>query len=264
MSSRESTRNDAQDLGSAADQARAREVNQALSRSKLREDIKGAMSGKLEAQDIAVMVGLGLVTAMPTNPTSIPPELRQIAKGAVMMREMLVSQTGAGSVEVPVSNVLEVVAQKNPDLGWLTSLAGQHAGVMQMLDFEDSADSLGMKVLSNLWCKRRKWEPESQVYHEAKALSYAVNASVSAFFNPNPISFGLAAWHGYQAILASRRVTDQLQQLVDMAIRTADASMKSYDQEVALTERSKLTMPKRRPFGELDDLDDIFSSKRRH
>jgi hypothetical protein len=105
------------------------------------------------------------------------------------------------------------------------------------LDGEDLVGAAAARWMADKWTARRGWTRGDKPYHEFKALSYGVNAIVTAPFNPNPILMGLAAWHLFRAMAASRQLTAHLRELADLAIADGRAAMAAYDAQVATWER---------------------------
>jgi hypothetical protein len=222
------------------------------------------MSQKFGGEDAAMIVISGLLGALPSESMGLPPQLERILGGIASRRSQFIERLGDGNTQIPIQSILEFVAQTQPELAWLTELVDPRQ-VQQNLAFDLDIDheTLHTGRLLDLWGARRGWQQGSQPYHEAKALAYSINACVGMLLKPNPLSFVLATWHGYKALMASRTLTAQLEQLVSMAIAESDVTMKDYDVEVAFTEQNRIKLPVALKRGETDDIDDLFPTNKR-
>jgi hypothetical protein len=231
----------------------------ALSRSEVRAEVRAAMSSRLAPMDAAVMVAIGLLGALPTGPvTKVPPALATAIGHGVNIRELLVTQLAGGAAGGGLRAAVELAGQSANELSWVAPLLskGIDAGVIP--DLEDGFEVVTTARLTDMWCDRRGWRSGEMAYHQAKALAFTINASVGAYFNPDPLAFGLAVWHLYKSLSSSRALTAKLRAMVDASLAEADAAMARYEREVAITDRERVIPPRALPFGDLDDVSGLF------
>jgi len=218
------------------DEAVAGEVVDMLSRrDDLRARAVSALSGRLSGTDVAVLVGIGLLGALPTSPVpSLPPGIQTAIGHAVSLRDLLTTQLGGvGAATAGLAGVFEHLSQAGGVGGFAAALVGgSNLSSMLLPDFEDVFESVGTMVLTDWWCSRQGWVEGDQVFHEAKALAYAVTAVGGAVFNPDPIALGLAGWHFYKAFEASRCLTRDLVELSELAIAGGKQASDAFDREV--------------------------------
>ncbi|MBP6832759.1 MAG: hypothetical protein KA978_18375 [Deltaproteobacteria bacterium] len=243
------------------DEAVAGEVVEALSRrEELRARAAGALSGRLTTTDVAVLVGIGLLGALPTTPSDgLPGGVREVIGHGVTLRDLVISQLGVGGGAGPaLGGVIQNLGMGGGVGGFAALLAAAPGSAPALLpDFEDMFESVGTKILTDWWCGRQGWKDGEQVFHEAKALAYAVTAIGGAALNPDPIAFGLAGWHMYKAFEASRSLTKDLVELAAIAIRDGRRAMDALDHEVhrslGVDRAVQSSLSKTPRFGEDDD-----------
>lgn len=231
----------------------------------LRDQVRRSISQRLDGTDTAMLIGIGLLGALPAQlPASMPAELARILGGAVQTRQKLAEQLLSGQ-SPPVQEVLDLLGHHSVGGIQIASLFGKvkEAGVLPDMKDLASAGSMNTATLSSWWCRHRGWQPGSQPFHEAKALAFAVHAVASAFFTSDPLAFGLAAWHGWKAIRASQRLTEQLREFVELNIASAKVAMQEYDDAVTKTELSRLPPLVARPFGAVDDIGPLLTPAER-
>jgi hypothetical protein len=232
-------------------EAAAAVVDVVARRADLRERASAALSRKLSKTDIAMCVGIGLLGALPKSPKDFekaPETMKQLVTGA---RDVVTALNGPavgavltaaltdGSATPNIAAAVGEMTAHVGGVGWLGALlasapTGPVAGGLAALipDGKDVFESIETRVLTDLLCKYRNWSQDDQVYHEAKALAYAVNAVVGAHFNPDPIAFAMAAWHGYKALRASAQLTTTLVELGRLAVEEGARLDGEYDAEV--------------------------------
>ena len=225
-------------------------------RDDLRTRIAKACSLRLEGRDVAVLVAIGLLGALPTSPGEVIPEkLRRYVGGGALVRSQLVGQIQAGNASLPISSLLDLVRAEGGDTGWLAAMLGNAEITTLLPDLEDGFETLETKALTDWWCNERGWRDGEQVFHEAKALAYGVNAVLGAFVNPDPLAFGLASWHWYRSLRASRATTDDLVEIVELAVADGQATIGASHDEIARTDRTRVTQLASRPFVDADSVD---------
>lgn len=232
-----------------------------LSRADLRGEVRTAMAQTLAPTDAAVMVAIGLLGALPTGPVADAPAwLTEIVGHSPMVREIVVGHLTGGSITgFGLRSAIDAASAGDARIAWFAPMLSQ--GIEQGIipDLEDGFETLATAALTDLWCEHRGWREGQQVYHHAKALAYAVNAGVGAYFNPDPLAFGLALWHLYKSVKASRALTAKLRALVDRAIADGEAAMVDYDGQVTISIRTGVQPPRELDFGEHDNAETLWA-----
>lgn len=232
-----------------------------LSRADLRGDVRAAMAQALAPTDAAVMVAIGLLGALPTGPVAHAPAwLTEIVGHGPGVRDLVVGHLSGGSITgFGLRSAIDAASAGDARIAWFAPMLSQGIDQGIIPDFEDGFETLATHALTDLWCEHRGWREGQQVYHHAKALAYAVNAGVGAYFNPDPLAFGLALWHFYKSVRASRALTAKLRALVDRAIADGEAAMVDYEGAVTDSDTARVPTPRVLDFGEHDDADLLFA-----
>jgi hypothetical protein len=235
-----------------------------LSRADLRSEIQGTLAQSLAPSDIAAMVAIGMVGALPTGPvTNAPPWLADLIGRGPVVREIVVQHITDGSITgFGLRSAIDAASAGDPRIAWFAPMLSQGIDRGIIPDLEDGFETLATAALTDRWCKHRGWFEGQQIYHHAKALAYAINAGVGAYFNPDPLAFGLAIWHLYKAIQASRGLTEKLRMLVDRAIDDGEQAIRVIEGEITITD-GQIQAPASRRFGSRDDLDSFFPAETR-
>jgi hypothetical protein len=228
----------------------SREVIDALARrERLRECVTTALSRQLSGLDVAAFMGIGLIGALPSLPhdiLKIPAILQPLARVVAQFRTALDGPIGQAVLSAAlteqampdIKGILEALHSHSSGVGWLGARIAESASSLNehtQLLVPESVDvfgTAGTGLLAKLLCQRKGWHSDEQVYHEAFALAYAVNAIASAWFNPNPLSFALAAWHGVKALKTSSKMTAQIDELVKLAVSERQRLVGVYDAAV--------------------------------
>lgn len=230
-------------------EAWAHRTSQTLARAELRAEIAAELGQGLGPKDVGAMVAIGLLGAIPLGTVArVPPELATIFSHGTNLREHLVTQVAGGISGRSLRSAIEVAGQ-HAELGWITSLLGGAVDAGVVPDLEDGFDVLATKQLTDRWMQHRGWSDGQRPFHQAKALAYAVNAGVGAFFNPDPLTFGLAIYHTARMLRASRAISARLRALLEASLAEADAAMNDYQGEVRRSHEVAVARLDDVPFG---------------
>ena len=242
------------DNGQIAKAAEATVIaNEAARRGDLRASIERSVSHRLTATDLAVLCAIGALGAVPATSFDdrVLAGLRLAVGGmpdaasgfgADQMRQMLHDGLADGSLLTNVPGLAGLLAGGGQGGGAIASsllasggdgsLAGGAAG-FAVPDAEDVIETGLTRLMSDKYCEYRGWKEGEQVYHEAKTIAYAVTAIVSAPFNPNPVAFALAAWHGVKVLWLSGQMTVQVVELARLAVAAGQAEIAALERELS-------------------------------
>ncbi len=226
-------------------------------RNQLRETLTHQLGRALGGKDLAVGVGIGLISSIPGTPldemaydsfkgsplgqwaSRAAPEWLpgdQVSRVSTWLHRApsTISLPGTGGEGDGVRDGLRIMGVDAVDIAE-KARNGELKDVddLFVLDGEDMVGAAAARWLTDRWISRRGWQKGERHYHEFKALTYGVNAVVTAPFNPNPIMMGLSAWHMFCAVRASRKLTDQLCDLADLALEQGRRTMADWDLEMS-------------------------------
>ena len=245
-------------------------------REQLRAEARLAMSGELTNMDLGMLTLAGLVGVLPALPLgALPESLSVFVHLAERGRGVALGASGnLTALDLPLDQALDLALEHCPDeLGWLKMFLND-GGSNTLANFTPSLEEIpafsealslihgtnmtAVTALTDAWCENRGLQHDGQTYHEFHALSHGLGACVSAFCQPDPLLIGKAGYHIFKALQASRRLTDTLTRLVEVAAEESAQANLAYDNEVARSDRSRLSSLAALDIGDAGDANALF------
>ena len=224
-------------------------------RDELREQITRGITGRLTLADVVILCGIGAIGAIPA--TSIDDRVLAGLKvalgggvsvlagvGAQQARQVLQEKLADGSLTADLSGLAHKLAGEAGGGAIASTLLtkardsfGGAVAKFAVPDAEDVIETGLTRLLSDKYCEYRGWREGEPAYHQAKTLAYAVTAIVSAPFNPNPVAFALAAWHGLKVIWLTGVMIGRVRELVELAVAAAAEEIAAFQKELARSQQ---------------------------
>ncbi len=221
-----------------------------------REELRGEISmlgRRIGSNDVAAAVLIGILASIPSTPLD-----SQVAEWLSQRFDLPLPQfRGQGSVGKASAEVLAALQRSRKiDLGPVLAATppGQPPSLVslirnatsgteiqaetvatefaKLIDFDDVVGLGISKALTKVYTKRYGLVAGSVRYHEFMALTFAVQAIVSGYWNFNPIISGLALWHLGKCIWLGGVLANQYLELTAVAVAESEAAIAAWRAEV--------------------------------